>query len=96
MPHTRKELLSWAKDAWEKIIGKHPEEVTIKGWVARDKDNSLSLYKFRPVKGKEQWSFNTPCWIIDIPYFEFKNHFPSVQWSDEEPTQVTITIKIEK
>ena len=29
MPHTRKELLSWAKDAWEKITGKHQEKMTI-------------------------------------------------------------------
>lgn len=29
MPHTRTELLSWAKDAWEKITGKHQEKLTI-------------------------------------------------------------------
>lgn len=29
MPHTRRELLSWAQDTWEKITGKHQEKLTI-------------------------------------------------------------------
>lgn len=88
-------MLSWAKDAWEKIIEKHqePEEVTIKGWVAREQFGNIRFGTQKPIKGKEQWFFNIPCWIIDLPYSEFKNHFDSVQWPDEEPTPVTILIR---
>ncbi len=92
MPHTRKELLFWAKDTWEKIIGKHPEEVTIKGWVARDKDNCLRFYNEKPQKGLGYWKMPVPT----ICYSMYEKHFPSVKWSDEEPTPATITIKIEK
>ena len=91
MPHTRKELLSWAKDAWEKIIGKHPEEVTIKGWVARDKNKSIWFYTDTPIRNIKQC-----CWYGGGCSCLHQEDFPSVQWSDEEPTQVTITIKIEK
>ena len=97
MPQTRKELLSWAKDAWEKIIGKHKEEeVTLKGWVVREQYGNLRFGTEKPVKGVGQWFFIAPCWISELPYFEFKKPFPSVHWSDEEPTPATITIKIEK
>lgn len=91
MPHTRKELLSWAKDAWEKIIGKHPEEVTIKGWVARDKNKAIWFYTDTPIRNIKQC-----CWYGVGCSQLLQEDFPSVQWSDEEPTQVTITIKIEK
>ena len=93
MPHTRKELLSWAMDAWEKIIRKHPEEVTIKGWLARDADNVLDFYTRKPIKNFNYWAmlYPTRCYSLGI-----RNDFPSVQWSDPESTPATITIKIEK
>lgn len=94
MPHTRKELLSWAKDAWEKITGKHKEEeVTIKGWMARNADNALAFYTRKPIKNFDYWAmlYPTTCFLMGI-----RNDFPSVQWSDPEPTPCEITIKIKK
>ena len=98
MPHMRKELLSWAKDAWEKITGKHQhqKEVSIKGWAVREQYGTLRFGTQKPIKGKEQWSFNIPCWIFEPPYYECNGSFDNVQWSDEEPTPATISIKIEK
>ena len=92
MPHTRKELLSWAKDAWEKITGKHQqqEEVTIKCWIARDQDNCLRFFSEKPYKGLGYWKMPVPT----ICYHIHSYNFPSVQWSDPEPTPATITIKI--
>ena len=95
MPHTRNELLSWAKDAWEKITGKHKEEeVTTKGWVARDKDGFLCLYTVKPwrIMGSNSWHTGTIPSDAKIP----AKYFPSVQWSDPEPTPGEITIKIKK
>ena len=92
MPQTRKELLSWAKDAWEKIIGKHEEEVTIKGWVARDEKDILCLFHgITPEKDD-----NGKLWLGCNPMFLDNTSFSSVQWSDQEPTPCEITIKIKK
>lgn len=93
MPHTRKELLSWAKDAWEKITGKHKEEeVTLKGWVARDESNILCLFHgIAPEKDD-----NGKLWLGGDPVFLDNASFSSVQWSDPEPTLCEITIKIKK
>ena len=93
MPHTRKELLSWAKDAWEKITGKHQhqEEVSIKGWVARDRDGTLFLYTSTPNMNRKR-----SCWYGPGCTTLSQEDFPSVQWSDPEPTPATITIKIKK
>ena len=99
MPHasTREELRHWAKEVWEKITGhKEEEEVTIKGWVVREQCGTLRFGTQMPINGKDHWSFNTPCWIVDLPYFELKNRFNNVKWSDEEPTHCEITIKIKK
>lgn len=94
MPHTRKELREWAHETWEKITGKHQEEITIKGWLARDKDGSLCLYTVKPwrITGSNRWHTGTTPADAKIPM----KYFPSVQWSDPEPTPATITIKIEK
>ena len=93
MPHTRKELLSWAKDAWEKITEKHQhqDEVTIKGWVARDRNGSLFLYTSTPNRNMKH-----SCWFGSGCTPLFQEDFPSVQWSDFGPTLASITIKIEK
>lgn len=94
MPHasTREELRHWAKEVWEKITGKKEEEVTIKGWVARDSDKHLYFYSVQPQKDEIQW-IGGLCFGFYIPRdFDIFD----VQWSDEEPTPCEITIKIKK
>ena len=59
-------------------------------WAARDKDGRLFLYPSKPEKNVVQWT------LPDIG-FDFirlgRESFPEIQWSDEEPTRVSITIK---
>lgn len=93
MPHTRKELLSWAKDAWEKIIGKNPEEVTIKGWVVKDLDDHITFGTQKPIVDCCIIRF-PPCWKTRLPAYEEAELTDSCELC--EPTPATITIKIEK
>ena len=63
----------------------------IQAWVARDEDGTLFLYKDKPFRGSEQWHEN-PVLITGL--IELRRElFPEIQWSDEEPTRVKITIK---
>ena len=63
----------------------------IQAWVARDEDGTLFLYKDKPLRGSEQWHEN-PVLITGL--IELRRElFPEIQWSDEEPTKVKITIE---
>ena len=93
MPHTRKELLSWAKGAWEKIKGKQQEEVTIKGWVARDRSGDLFIYTVKPHRENVEWNaYSFKCSCVALPSI----YFPSVTWKDDKPTPCEITIKLKQ
>ena len=61
---------------------------TLKAWVARDEDGMLFLYLSKPINFEGRW-------IPTDNKFTVMNEqlFPEVQWSDEEPTRVSITIK---
>ena len=56
-------------------------------WAARDMDEKLYLYRDRPIKDKFVWY--SPGFSLALG----RASFPEVQWSDEEPTRVSITIK---
>ena len=62
-------------------------------WLARDKDETLWLFTYKPRKGEEEWEStnfynkNFTCMILN------GSLFPEVKWSDEEPTKVKITIE---
>ena len=61
--------------------------IEIEAWAARDEGGMLYLYRDKPIKDKFVWY---------SPGFSFvlaSASFPEVQWSDEEPTRVSITIK---
>ena len=61
---------------------------TLKAWVARDEDGSLYMYSDKPKKKSVFW--HAP----KVGYMLLDDSlFPEVQWSDEEPTEVTFTIK---
>ena len=65
--------------------------VEILAWVARDEDGTLFLYKDKPFRGSEQWHEN-PVSITGL--IELRRElFPEIQWSDDEPTRVKITIE---
>lgn len=63
----------------------------MEAWLARDKDGMLYLYKDKPLRGSEQWHEN-PVSITGL--IELRRElFPEVQWSDDDPTKVKITIE---
>lgn len=56
-------------------------------WAARDMDGKLFLYRVKPIKDKFVWY--SPGFNLLLA----RASFPEVQWSDEEPTRVKITIE---
>lgn len=60
----------------------------LKAWVARDENGMLYLYLSKPIKYEGRWI--PTCHRFTIMNEEL---FPEVQWSDEEPTELTMTIK---
>ena len=61
----------------------------LKAWVARDKDGMLYLYLAEPRKSHSKWLPN-----IRADYFEINRElFPEVKWEDEDPTELTFTVK---
>lgn len=65
------------------------DEVTVEGWVARDCDGDLFIYRARPEREDDYWTAS--CEASVLP----KDKFPSVTW-ESEPLDVTITIKPKK
>ena len=64
----------------------------LKAWVARDKNGMLYLYLAKPRKNQSKWLPNIRCDYIEIS----RESFPEVKWEDEEPTEVSITIKLDE
>ena len=56
-------------------------------WAARDMDGKLFIYRVKPLKDYSVWY--SPGFSLALG----RTPFPEVQWSDEEPTRVTIMIK---
>ena len=62
----------------------------LEAWVARDEDGMLYLYLREPQKITGQWTVP----YLYLGYIKLGDTvFPEVQWSDKEPTRVSITIK---
>ena len=60
----------------------------IEAWVARDEDGILYMYPDKPQKRSYHWYPNK------IGYMKLDDSlFPEVQWSDEEPTEIKLSIK---
>ena len=61
----------------------------LKAWVARDENGMLYLYLAKPRKNQSKWLPN-----IRADYFEINRElFPEVKWEDEDPTELTFTVK---
>ena len=63
----------------------------LKAWVARDYDGSLYMYSDQPQKMRDTW------YAPKVGYMKLDDSlFPEVQWSDEEPKGIKLSIKNEK
>ena len=69
------------------------EEVTIDGWVARDKNGTLWICSEEPQRYSDWWIIDTDEEYTkkELPSYLF----PSLTWQSE-PLEVTITIKPKK
>ena len=56
-------------------------------WAARDMDGKLYLYRVKPIKDKFVWY--SPGFSLLLATASF----PEIQWSDDEPTRVSIIIE---
>ena len=63
---------------------------TLKAWVARDEDGSLYMYIDKPEKMSGNWYAPKGYMVLN------DSLFPEVQWSDEEPKGIELSIKNEK
>ena len=61
----------------------------LKAWVARDKDGMLFLYLSKPRKNQSKWLPNIRADFVELS----RESFPEVKWEDEEPTELTFTVK---
>ncbi len=60
----------------------------LEAWVARDKDGMLYLYLAKPQKMSDSW------YADKVGYVKLDdNLFPEVQWSDEEPKEIRLSIR---
>ena len=60
---------------------------TLEAWVARDKDGMLYLYTAKPQKMSDSW------YADKVGYVKLDDSFFSeVQWSDEEPKEIKLSI----
>lgn len=75
---------------------KDAEDIVISGWVARDKDNTLTIFYECNKPSKED---GDDYWCVafgnTLEYLN-QNMFPDVTWDDPEPTRVEIIIKRKK
>lgn len=63
----------------------------LKAWVARDYDGSLYMFPDRPKKMSDYW------YAPEVGYMKLDDSlFPEVQWEDEEPKEIKLSIRNEK
>lgn len=66
------------------------QQSALKAWVARDKDGSLYMYTGKPEKMSDSW------YAQNVGYAKLNDSlFHEVQWSDEEPKGIVLSIKNE-
>ena len=65
---------------------------SLKAWVARDENEKLFLYLAKPRKNQSKWLPNIRFEFIELS----RESFHEVKWEDEEPTEVSITIKLDE
>ena len=59
----------------------------LEAWVARDYDGSLYMYTAKPKKMRDNW------YAAKVGYVKLDDRlFHDVQWSDEEPKKIKLSI----
>jgi uncharacterized protein YdeI (BOF family) len=62
------------------------KEITIDGWVARDKDGDIYVYSDKPDKERIEW--------LSSNFINIERHsFPEVKWEDKKPTKVKLIVE---
>lgn len=93
MPHTRQEKLTLGREIVERLFKANKDKHTIGGWVARDKNGGLLLFREKPLKTNDYWYCpNVICKVIELD----PQSFPEVKWEEDAPHQVDITIELKK
>ena len=60
----------------------------LEAWVARDENGSLYMYTAKPKKMSDFWHAQ------GVGYMKLDDSlFPEVQWSDEEPKEIRLSIR---
>lgn len=63
-------------------------ESALKAWVARDYDGRLYMYSAQPKKKRVFWHAS------EVGFMKIDDSlFPEVQWSDEEPKKIELSIR---
>lgn len=69
-------------------------DTVIQGWVARDEDEGLFLYKDKPTREDGQPYGELSVWVASLIIRLDKNSFPDLTWeSDPEPVEIIIKRK---
>ena len=64
------------------------QQSALKAWVARDYDRSLYMYPDKPKKMSDNW------YAHKVGYMKLDDSlFPEVKWEDEEPKEISLSIK---
>ena len=67
---------------------KMKQQSALEAWVARDYDGSLYMYSDKPKKLIDFWH------AAGVGYMKLDDSlFPEVQWSDEEPKEIRLSIR---
>ncbi len=65
-------------------------KVTIKGWVARDKDGKLNLFSLKPTRENDKWGGCVRIYLPDD--FFIPRIFQNITW-ESGPVEKTLTIE---
>ena len=66
---------------------------SVKAWAARDKNGDIYIYVKKPKKGDEEWNVDDAESEKDSYILSLNDLFDDLQWTDEEPREIELTIK---
>lgn len=58
-------------------------------WIARDKDESLTLFREKPIKREDYWADG----IVSTEFVAFEHLFQFIKWEDSEPYSIEELLK---
>ena len=69
---------------FEHDVLKYLLEKTQYRFIARERNDTIYIYKRKPKKGSDAWDSSTGMLNLNV----FINLFPFIKWEDEEPTSI--------